>query len=135
MLQPKKQKFRKQFRGTMGGMASRGTTVALGDFGLKSMSGGWVSAAQIEAARRTITHATRRKGKIWVRIFPDKPVTQKSAGVRMGGGKGDVAWFVSVVRPGRVLFEVAGVEPETAHKALKLAAAKLPVETRIVKRV
>lgn len=134
MLQPRKQKYRKQFRGKFGGSASRGTTVAFGEYGLKSLSRGWVTAAQIEAARRAIAHSTRRGGKIWVRIFPDKPVTGRSSGMRMGGGKGDVVRYVAVVRPGRVLFEVAGVEPEVSINALKLAAAKLPVETKIISR-
>lgn len=118
----------------MSGFASRGTTVAFGEYGLKSLSRGWVTAAQIEAARRAIAHSTRRGGKIWVRVFPDKPVTGRSSGMRMGGGKGDVVRYVAVVRPGRVLFEVAGVEPEVSINALKLAAAKLPVETKIILR-
>lgn len=135
MLQPKRQKYRKQMRGRMKGKAGNGASVSFGEFGLKSMGVGWVTAAQLEASRRAIAHETRRGGKIWIRVFPDKPVTGKSAGVRMGGGKGDIARYVAVVRPGNVLFEIAGVPELVAKKALKLAAAKLPVLTKIVARV
>lgn len=134
MLQPKKQKYRKQFRGRMKGKAGSGATISFGEFGLKSLGVGWVTAAQLEAARRAIAHETRRGGKIWLRVFPDKPVTSKSAGVRMGGGKGDIARYVTVVRPGNVLFEVAGVPEAVALRSLKLAAAKLPVATKIIAR-
>ena len=118
----------------MKGKAGNGTKVSFGEFGLKSTGVGWVTSAQLEAARRAIAHETRRGGKIWIRVFPDKPVTGKSAGVRMGGGKGDIVKYVTVVRPGNVLFEIAGVDSELAKRALKLAAAKLPVLTRIVSR-
>lgn len=134
MLQPKKQKYRKQFRGRMKGKAGSGTNVSFGEYGLKSLGVGWVTAAQLEAARRAIAHETRRGGKIWIRVFPDKPVTGKSAGVRMGGGKGDIARYVTVVRPGNILFEVAGVPDAVALRALKLAGAKLPVATKIIAR-
>ncbi|MEK7182750.1 MAG: 50S ribosomal protein L16 [Patescibacteria group bacterium] len=134
MLQPRKQKYRKQFRGTMKGKESRGTVLAFGEYGLKSTSNSWVTAAQIEAARRAIAHVTRREGKIWIRVFPDKPITAKSAGVRMGGGKGDIKAYVAVVRAGRVLFEVAGIERELAMTALRMAAQKLPVEAKIIQR-
>lgn len=134
MLQPKRQKYRKQMRGRMKGNAGNGTKVSFGEFGLKSTGVGWVTAAQLEASRRAIAHETRRGGKIWIRVFPDKPITGKSAGVRMGGGKGDIVGYVTVVRPGNMLFEIAGVDPEVAKRALKLAAAKLPVLTRIVTR-
>ncbi|MBI4058973.1 50S ribosomal protein L16 [Candidatus Microgenomates bacterium] len=134
MLQPKRQKYRKQFRGSMKGIATRGANIAFGEYGLKSLSVGWVSAAQIEAARRAIAHSTRRGGKIWTRVFPDKPITGKSAGVRMGGGKGEITGYVVVIKPGRMLFEVAGVSSEIAHEALRLAAAKLPVACKIVVR-
>lgn len=133
-MQPKKQKYRKQFRGRMKGNAGSGATISFGEFGLKSLGVGWVTAAQLEAARRAIAHETRRGGKIWIRVFPDKPVTHKSAGVRMGGGKGDIARYVTVVRPGNVLFEVAGVPDAVALRALKLAGAKLPVATKIISR-
>lgn len=134
MLQPKKQKYRKQFRGIFKGVETRATTVAFGEYGLKSTSRGWLTSAQIEAARRAIAHVTRRGGKIWIRIFPDKPVTGKSAGVRMGGGKGDIKTYVAVVKPGRVLFEIAGIEPEMTLEALRIAAGKLPLSTKIIKR-
>lgn len=134
MLQPKKQKYRKQFRGRMKGKAGRGTSVSFGEYGLKSLGVGWVTAAQLEASRRAIAHETRRGGKIWIRVFPDKPVSSKSAGVRMGGGKGDIAKYVTVVRPGNVLFEVAGVPEAVALRALKLAGAKMPVPTKIITR-
>lgn len=133
-MQPRRQKYRKQFRGQMAGISTRASQVDFGEFGLKSLSRGWVNSAQIEAARRSITHTTRRGGKVWIRIFPDKPITGKSAGVRMGGGKGDIVRYVAVVRPGRILFEVAGVERNIALTALKMAAAKLPLKTKIISR-
>ena len=134
MLQPRKQKYRKQFRGRIKGVATRGQTLTLGEYGLKSLGGVWLTASQIEAARRAIAHTTKRGGKIWVRIFPDKPVTKKSAGMRMGGGKGEVSHFVAVIKPGKILFEVAGVEEGLALTALRGASAKLPVETKIIAR-
>jgi len=132
MLQPKRQKFRKQFRGKMRGVTSRGTRVSFGDYGLKALACTWMEANQIEAARKAITHHTKRAGKVWVRVFPDKPYTRKGQGVGMGGGKGDHHGYVAVVRPGRVLFEIAGVSESLAREALKLAAAKLPIKTKFV---
>ncbi|MGB9706848.1 MAG: 50S ribosomal protein L16 [Microgenomates group bacterium] len=132
MLQPRKTKYRKQFRGKMRGISSRGNTLAFGDYGLKSLDRGWLTAKQIEAARVAITHYTKRGGKIWIRVFPDKPITSKGLGVGMGGGKGDVVGWVAVVTPGRIIFELAGVSREVAQEALKRAAAKLPVKTKFV---
>jgi len=134
MLQPRKTKYRKQFRGKMKGTASRGTTLAFGDYGLKSLGRGWLTAKQIEAARVAITHYTKRGGKIWLRVFPDKPITSKGLGVGMGAGKGDVVGWVAVVTPGRILFELGGVTPEVAYEALRRAAAKLPFKTKIVSK-
>lgn len=135
MLMPKRVKYRKQMRGRMKGRARRGAEVHFGDFGLQSLEPGWVTARQIEAARRAIVRALKRRGKVWIRIFPDKPVTQKPAETRMGKGKGNVEFWVSVVKPGRVLFEVGGGLPEeTAREALRLASYKLPVKTKIVTR-
>lgn len=134
MLQPKRQKYRKQFRGRRRGVASRGNKVSFGEYGLKSLGRGWLAANQIEAARRAISHVTRRGGKIWVRVFPDKPVTARAAGVRMGGGKGDIKEYVAVVTPGRMLFEVAGVTKEIAWEAFRRASAKLPFATKIISR-
>jgi len=134
MLQPRKTKYRKQFRGKMKGVASRGTTLAFGDYGLKSLGRGWLTAKQIEAARVAITHYTKRGGKIWLRVFPDKPITSKGLGVGMGAGKGDVVGWVAVVTPGRILFELGGVTSEVAYEALRRAAAKLPFKTKIVSK-
>jgi large subunit ribosomal protein L16 len=134
MLQPKRQKYRKHFRGKMSGMALAGTNLDFGEYGLKSLGRGWLTANQIEAARKTISHKTKRAAKLWIRIFPDKSVTKKSSGARMGGGKGDIDGYVAVVRPGRVIFEIAGVEKELAQQALKLAAAKLPIKTKFISR-
>jgi len=132
MLQPRKSKYRKQFRGRMKGVASRGSTLAFGDYGLKSLGRGWLSARQIEAARKAIMHYTKRGGKLWIRVFPDKPVTSKPAGAQMGKGKGDLDHYVAVVTPGRILFELAGVSKEVAMKAMKLAEAKLPFKTKFI---
>jgi large subunit ribosomal protein L16 len=132
MLAPKRQKYRKQMRGKMKGNATRGMKVAFGEFGLQAMSMGWVSSRQIEACRRAISHSTKRGGKIWIDIFPDKPITKKPAEVRMGGGKGDIAEYVASVKSGKMLFEMAGVSEEIAREALRLAAHKLPVKTRFV---
>lgn len=134
MLAPKRQKYRKVFRGKNRGLAGRGAELNFGEFGLKAMTHGKVSAAQIEAARKAISHFTKREGKVWIRIFPSKPVTSKAAGVRMGGGKGDVQGFVAVVPPGKILFELAGVDEVIASEALKRASDKLPVKTRFLKR-
>lgn len=134
MLVPKRAKFRKAFRGRMRGISYRGTKVSFGDFGLLSLSTGWVTSRQIEAARRAITHYTQRGGRLWIRVFPDKPITKKPPETRMGSGKGDVYEFVAPVRPGRILFEMGGVTSDIAHAALTLAAHKLPIRTRIVEK-
>ncbi len=135
MLVPKRAKYRKQMRGKMKGTAHSGTTVSFGEYGLISMGMGWVTSRQIEAARRSITHYTQRGGRIWIRIFPDKPITKKPAETRMGSGKGDVYEYVAPIKAGRVLFEMGGVGKDIAYEALRLAAHKLPVKTRIVERV
>ena len=132
MLAPKKAKFRKHFRGTMKGVATGGTEVSFGNYALKVKQAGWITSHQIEAARRAITHYTRRGGRVWIRIFPDKPITHKPSETGMGGGKGDVVDYVAVVRPGRVLFEMAGVTREMAEEAMRRAAHKLPLETKFV---
>ncbi len=132
MLLPKKVKHRKHQRGVIRGAASQKTTLSYGTFGLRALEGTWISARQIEAARRAITRFIQRGGKVWIRIFPDKPVTFKGLEVGMGGGKGAVDHFVAVVKPGTVLFEMDGVEPTVAREALRLAAYKLPVKTKIV---
>src|SRR5438477_6690584 len=132
MLVPKRAKYRKQFRGSMANIDTRGTNVSFGEYGLKALSSGWVTSRQIEAARRAITHYTKRGGRIWIRIFPDKPITKKPPEVRMGGGKGDIAEYVAPVKPGRMLFEMSGVTKEIAFEALRLASHKLPVKTRVI---
>ena len=132
MLLPKKAKYRKQFRGKIKGVATRGSRLNFGEFGLKALEPYWITSRQIEAARKAIVGCTKRGGKLWIRIFPDKPVTKKPAEVRMGKGKGPVDHYVAVVKPGRILFELAGVEEEVAAEALKRAAQKLPIKTRIV---
>lgn len=134
MLEPRKEKYRKQFRGRMKGKSVRGSTLAFGDYGLKSLGRGWLTARQIEAARRAITHQTKRQGKVWIRLFPDKPVTKKPAGVRMGSGKGPVDHHVAVVTPGRIIFELAGVDEVMASEAIRRAGAKLPFKTKFVKK-
>jgi large subunit ribosomal protein L16 len=134
MLQPKKRKYRKEFRGRMKGKSYRGSTLAFGDYGLKALGRAWLTSAQIEAARRAITHSIKRGGKVWIRVFPDKPITARAAGVRMGGGKGDIKQYVAVITPGRIIFEVAGVSEDLVTEAFKKAAAKLPFKTKIVSR-
>jgi large subunit ribosomal protein L16 len=135
MLQPKRVIYRKQQRGgRQKGMAQRGNSVAFGDFGLIALEGTWMTSRQIEAARRAITHHIKRGGKVWIRIFPDKPVTAKPAETRMGSGKGSVDHYVAVIKPGRVLFELGGVRPEIAKEALGLAAQKLPIKCKIIGR-
>lgn len=134
MLQPKKTKFRKQFKGRNRGMAQRGNQVAFGKFALKAVGRGRITARQIESARRTMTRYMKRSGDIWIRVFPDKPVTAKPLEVRMGSGKGNVEYWVDLVKPGRVLFEVDGVSSEVAHEALRLASHKLPFKTDVVQR-
>lgn len=132
MLQPKKQKFRKQFRGKMRGTSIRGSEVSFGEFALKSMSRGWLSSRQIESARKAITHYTHRGGKVWIRVFPDKSVTKKALGTRMGSGKGDIHEYVAVVTPGRIIFEIAGVSSELAQTAFDRASAKLPLKVKFI---
>jgi large subunit ribosomal protein L16 len=134
MLMPKRVKYRKTHRGRMEGLASRGAEISFGDFGLQALEPCWMTSRQIEAARRAIVHHLRRGGKVWIRIFPDKPVTKKAAETRMGGGKGAVEEWVAVVKPGRILFEVAGVEEGMAREALRLAAHKLPIQTQFMLR-
>ena len=134
MLQPKRVKWRKHHRGRRRGQASRGATVAFGEFGLQSLEAAWIDGRQIESARRAITHHLKRDGKIWIRIFPDKSVTKKPAETRMGKGKGAPEKWVAVVKPGRILFEIAGVQEELALQAMRLAAHKMPVRTRVVAR-
>lgn len=134
MLVPRRAKYRKQQRGVMKGVAHSGTDVSFGEFGLISEGTGWVTSRQIEAARRSITHHTKRGGRIWIRIFPDKSITKKPAEVRMGGGKGDVHEYVAPIKPGRMLFEMAGVTKEVAFAALRLASHKLPIKSRIVEK-
>jgi large subunit ribosomal protein L16 len=135
MLMPKRVKWRKQMRGRMKGKAQRGAEVHFGDFGLQAMEPAWITARQIEAARRAIVRAMKRRGKIWIRIFPDKPITQKPAETRMGKGKGAVEYWAAVVKPGRIMFEIGGGLPdEVAREALRLAQYKLPIRTKIVTR-
>ncbi len=134
MLEPSRQKYRRTFRGRMKGLAWRGSSLNFGEFGLKSTEPGLISSRQIEAARRAMTHHTKRGGKIWIRIFPDKPITRKPAEVRMGSGKGNLDHFAAVVRPGTMLFEMAGVSPELAREAMRRASHKLSVGTVIVAR-
>lgn len=134
MLLPKRAKYRKQFRGTMKGIAHSGTRLSFGEYGLASLESAWVTSRQIEAARRAITHYTQRGGRLWIRIFPAKPITKKAAETRMGSGKGDVYEYVAVVKAGRMLFEMGGVSRDIAKAALTLAAHKLPVRTRILEK-
>lgn len=134
MLQPKKTKFRKQFKGKMKGDAQRGSTLAYGSFGIKSLDYTWMTARQIEAARIAANRYMKREGQMWIRIFPDKPVTKKPLEVRMGKGKGNVEYWAAVIKPGRMLFEIDGVSLEVAKEALRLAAQKLPVKTKFVVR-
>ncbi len=133
MLMPKRVKYRKQMRGRMKGKAQRGADIHFGDFGLQALEPGWVSARQIESARRAMVRAMRRRGKVWIRIFPDKPITKRAAESRMGKGKGAVEYWAAVVKPGRVMFEIGGGIPEdVARHALKLASYKLSVKSRII---
>jgi large subunit ribosomal protein L16 len=134
MLMPKRVKYRKQMRGRMRGQALRGAKVSYGDFGLQALEPCWMTSRQIESARRAIVRYVRRGGKLWIRVFPDKPVTKKAAETRMGSGKGPVDHWVVVVKPGRVLFEITGVSEEVAKEAMRLASHKLPVKTQFVQR-
>ncbi|MBK1721899.1 50S ribosomal protein L16 [Thiocystis violacea] len=134
MLQPKRTKFRKQHKGRNRGLAQSGNSVSFGEFGLKATERGRLTARQIEAARRAITRSVKRGGKLWIRVFPDKPISKKPLEVRMGKGKGNVEYWVALIQPGRMLYEIEGVTEELAREAFKLAAAKLPVQTTFIKR-
>ena len=134
MLMPKRTKFRKTHKGRMKGVAFRGSSVSFGDFGLQAVECGWITSRQIEAARIAITRSIKRMGKVWIRVFPDKPITLKPAETRMGKGKGNPEYWVAVVKPGRMLYEINGVSPEQAKEAFRLGAAKLPFKTRVVSR-
>jgi large subunit ribosomal protein L16 len=134
MLMPKRVKHRKQFRGRMRGKASRGNAVQFGDYGLQALEPAWITSRQIEAARRAIMRYIKRRGRVWIRVFPDKPVTKRAAESRMGKGKGSVDHYVAVVRPGLILFEMSGMDEETAREALRLAAFKLPIASKFIKR-
>lgn len=134
MLMPKRVKFRKQHRGRMKGKDIKGGTVSFGEYGLQALEPGWISNRQIEAARVALTRHVKRGGKIWIRIFPDKPITKKPAETRMGKGKGNPEGWVAVVKPGRILFEIEGVEEKTAFEAMNLAASKLPIRTKVAQR-
>jgi large subunit ribosomal protein L16 len=135
MLMPKRTKYRKQMRGRMKGKASRGVEIHFGDYGLQALEPSWISARQIESCRRAMVRAMKRRGKVWIRIFPDKPITKRAAESRMGKGKGDVEFWAAVVKPGRILFEIGGeVDESTAREALRLASYKLPIKTKVVIR-
>lgn len=134
MLSPRRTKFRKQQRGRMRGLATSGNTISFGDFALQAQEPAWITSRQIEASRRAMTRYIRRGGKIWIRIFPDKPVTMRPAETRMGSGKGSPEFWVAVVKPGRILFEIAGVPESTAREAMRLASHKLPIQTKFIMR-
>ena len=134
MLMPKRVKFRRMQRGRMTGKATRGNTVSYGEYGLMALEPGWVKSNQIEAARIAMTRYTKRGGQVWIKIFPDKPITEKPAETRMGSGKGSPEYWVAVVKPGRVMFEIAGVSEDVAREALRLASHKLPIKTKVIKR-
>ena len=134
MLQPKRTKYRKTHRGRLKGQAQAGNTLVFGEFGLQAMEGSWITARQIEAARRSIVHYLRRGVKIWICVFPDKPVTKKAAETRMGSGKGNLDHWVAVVKPGRILFEIGGVKEDMAREAMRLASHKLPIDTKFITR-
>ena len=134
MLSPRRTKFRKQQRGRMEGLASRGSTLNFGDFGLQAQEPSWITSRQIEASRRAMTRYIRQGGKIWIRIFPDKPITMRPAETRMGSGKGNPEFWVAVVKPGRIMFEIGGVTEEIAREAMRLADAKLPIKTKFIVR-
>ncbi len=134
MLMPKRTKYRKMMKGRRRGLAQRGSKIAFGDYGLQAMEAGWMKSRQIEAARVAITRRIKRMGRVWIRVFPDKPITLKPAETRMGKGKGAPEYWVAVVKPGRIIYEINGVSPELAKEALRLGAAKLPFKTRVVSR-
>lgn len=134
MLEPKRTKFRKQHRGRTRGGALRGNTVILGDFALQALQPCWLTAKQIEAGRRVITRYTKREGKLWIRVFPDKPITMRPAETRMGSGKGSLSYWVAVIKPQKIIYEIKGVPEKTARKAMKIASYKLPMKTRFRKK-
>jgi len=135
MLMPKRTKYRKQMRGRMKGKAHRGAEIHFGEYGLQALEPAWISARQIEACRRAMVREMKRRGKVWIRIFPDKPITKRAAESRMGKGKGDVEYWAAVVKPGRIMFEIGGdVDESTAREALRLATYKLPIKTKIIRR-
>jgi large subunit ribosomal protein L16 len=135
MLEPKRRKYRKDMRGRRRGVASRGSSLAFGEFGLKSLGRGWLAARQIEAGRRAITNSLKRGGKMWIRVFPDKPVTARAAGQRMGSGKGEIDRYVAVVKPGQLIYEVSGISKEMVLAAFAKAARKMPFETKVVEKL
>lgn len=134
LLQPKRTKYRKSFRGKRGGVATRGNKLSFGTFGIKSTQSGWLSSRQLESARRAMAHYTQRGGRIWIRVFPDKPITKHPAESRMGSGKGDVEGYVAVVKPGTLIFEMGAVTKNIAEEALRLASHKLPIDTKFVEK-
>lgn len=134
MLQPARRKYRKEFRGTRKGVATRSNSLSYGDYGIKTQESGWLSAAEIESARRTITHHTKRVGKFFLRVFPHKPITNKAAGARMGSGKADISGYVAVVKPGQIIMEISGVPREVAAEAIRLASHKISVKTKFVEK-
>lgn len=134
MLQPKSRKYRKEFRGKMRGLSTKGSTLAYGDFGMQATEPGWVTARQLEAARKVIVRHTKRKGKTWLKVFPHKPVTAKSSEVKRGSGKGEVDHYVAVIKPGRIIFELGGLPEEVAVKSLSLAAQKFPLKMKIINK-
>ncbi len=134
MLQPKRRKYRKEFRDKNKGVATRGTTLAFGEYGLKALAGGWLSSKEIEAARKKITYATKRTGKYWIRIFPHKPITKKPIGVKMGSGKGAIDCYVAVIKPGTILFEIGGVTLDVAKEAFTKAAHKISLKTKLIEK-
>lgn len=134
MFEPKRRKYRKDFRGRRRGLAIRGSELSFGEFGLKSFGRGWLTSQQLEAGRRAITHSLKRGGRVWIRVFPDKPVTARPAGQRMGSGKGEIDRYVAVIKPGRVIYEVAGAAPEITVSALTKASAKMPFKTKIISK-
>ena len=135
MLLPKRTKFRRLHRGRLKGVATKSNTVVFGDFGIQALEPIWLTSRQIEATRRSITRYVRRTGKIWIRVFPDKPITERAAESRMGSGKGTVSYWIAVIKPGHILFEITGLEKEAAYKVLKTASHKLPIKTRILSRI
>ena len=134
MLEPKRRKYRKEFRGRMKGKSHRASSLVFGEYGIKALGRGWLSSRQIEAGRRTVTHALKKGGRVWIRVYPAKPVSLRPAGQRMGGGKGDVDRYVAVITPGKIIYEVVGINEDEARSCLKKAGAKMPFKTKFVKR-